>query len=128
MKLNPDCIRDILLTIEQIPDLHHHLDFNSETISELFPMYSFDEVMYHLHQCELNGFFVNPSHNASYSCYTVYDLAPSGHTFLANIRNDTFFNNVKEICKKLGIISLEGLTTVASNCTMMLIKSYFNLP
>jgi len=128
MKLNPDCIRDILLTVEQIPDVHHHWDFDKETIPQLFPDYTFDEVIYHLRQCELHGFFINPSHSMGYEYYSVNDLSPAGHEFLANIRNDTFFNKVKSICKELGLNSLSDINHVALNCAMVLIKSYFQNP
>lgn len=37
MKLNPDCIRDILLVVEEIPDINHRWRFDEETIPELFP-------------------------------------------------------------------------------------------
>lgn len=57
MKLNPDCIRDILLVVEEIPDINHHWRFDKETVPELLPNYSFDEVMYHIRQCQLNEFF-----------------------------------------------------------------------
>lgn len=53
MKLNPDCIRDILLAVEEIPDINHHWRFDKETVPELLPNYSFDEVMYHIRQCQL---------------------------------------------------------------------------
>lgn len=128
MKLNPDCIRDILLTVESIPDLNHHYDFNEKTIPDFFPQYTFDEVMYHIRQCHLNDFFVDASPSWGFSCYTVYDLSPKGHEFLANIRNDTFFNKVKAICKELGLSSLNDISQVAINSAALLIKSYFHLP
>lgn len=125
MKLNPDCVRDILLVVESIPDIKHYYRFNSETIPSLLPKYKIEEVIYHLRQCELNGFFFNPSHTLNYEEYTVSDLTPKGHEFLANIRSDTFFNKVKNICKELGLNSLTDLNRVALNCATVLIKSYF---
>lgn len=74
MKLNPDCIRDILLVVEEIPDINHRWRFDEETIPELFPNYSFDEVMYHIRQCQLNNFFfkqplISPEQVASSRIY-----------------------------------------------------------
>lgn len=127
MKLNPDCIRDILLVIESLPDMKHYYRFDSETIPTLFPSYSIMEVQYHIRQCDLNGFLFNVSHFQN-GDYTVYDLTPSGHEFLANIRNDTFFQKVKDIGKDLGLSSLKDITQIATSCATLLIKSHFNLP
>lgn len=127
MKLNPDCVRDILLTIEQIPDVHHHWEFDRKTVPELFPNYTFDEIIYHIRQCELCGFLLYPSHSMGYEYYSVNDLTPAGHEFLANIRNDTFFNKVKDIAKELGVNSLNDITQIALNCALVLIKSHFQI-
>lgn len=128
MKLNPDCIRDILIVVEQIPDVHHRWDFDEKTIPEFFPNYTFDEIIYHLRQCELNDFFLYPSHSMGYEYYSVGDLSPAGHEFLANIRSDNFFNKVKNICKELGLSSLRDIRQIALNSAMILIQSYFKQP
>lgn len=127
MKLNPDCVRDILLTIESLPDLKHYLRFDAETIPQYFPNYTMDEIMYHLRQCELSGFLLNPSHTANYEMYTVSDLTPHGHEFLANIRENKIWNGVKTIAEKVGSISLDALTQIAANVITELIRSQFNL-
>ena len=127
MKLNPDCIRDILLTIEQIPSVNHHWDFNSDTIPQLFPQYTMEEVMYHLRQCELNGFLLSPSHSLNYDYFSVLDLTPAGHSFLANIRENTVWNGVKNIAGKVGSRSLDALVQIASNVVTELIKAQFGL-
>ena len=114
MKLNPDCIRDILLAVEEIPDINHHWRFDKETVPELLPNYSFDEVMYHIRQCQLNEFFFQASGNITGTCYTISDLSPKGHEFLANIRNDSFYNKVKDIGAELGVQSLKADCLVGS--------------
>ncbi len=127
MKLNPDCIRDILLVIEALPDLQHYYRFDSETIPEFFPQYSLEEIMYHLRQCELSEFLLNPSHTLNYASYTVSDLTPKGHEFLANIRENNIWNGVKSIAGKVGSTSLNALTQIASNVITELIKAQFAL-
>ena len=128
MKLNPDCIRDILLVVEEIPDINHRWRFDEETISELFPNYSFDEVMYHIRQCQLNNFFFQATINITGTSCVVSDLSPEGHEFLANIRNDSFYNKVKSIGAELGVQSLKDLTQIALSAASLIIKSHFNLP
>lgn len=128
MKLNPDCIRDILLVVEEIPDINHRWRFDEETIPELFPNYSFDEVMYHIRQCQLNNFFFQATINITGTSCVVSDLSPEGHEFLANIRNDSFYNKVKSIGAELGVQSLNDLTQIALSAASLIIKSHFNLP
>lgn len=128
MKLNHDCIRDILLVVEEIPDINHHWRFDKETVPELLPNYSFDEVMYHIRQCQLNEFFFQASCNITGTCYTISDLSPKGHEFLANIKNDSFYNKVKDIGTELGVQSLKDLTQIALSAASLVIKSHFNLP
>ncbi len=127
MKLNPDCIRDILLIIESLPDLKHYYCFDSKSVSELFPDYSFDEIMYHLRQCELNGFLFNPSHTLNYESYTVSDLTPKGHQFLANIRENKIWTGVKVIAGKIGSNSLDSIVQIASGVINELIRAQFGL-
>lgn len=127
MKLNPDCIRDILLVVESLQNVNHYYRFNSETIPFLLPNYSMTEVIYHLRQCELNGLLLNPSHTMNYEEYTVSDLTPKGHKFLANIRESKIWNGVKEIAGKVGSSSLDAITQIASNVIAELIKAQFGL-
>ncbi len=126
MKLNPDCIRDILLQVESLPDADHFYRFNDETIPELFPNYSTEEVLYHIRQCDLNGFLYQPSHFLDGS-YTVHDLTPAGHQFLADIRSDNVWNGVKEVAGKVGSTSLSAIVQIASGVITELIRAQFGL-
>lgn len=128
MKLNPDCVRDILLKIEEIPDVKHHWDFTPKNIPEIFPTYSIEEIIYHLRQCELSGFLLNPSHNGNFDYYDVADLTPYGHEFLNNIRENNIWNGVKSVANKVGTTSLNALVQIASNVITQLIKAQFGLP
>ena len=128
MKLNPDCIRDILISIEE-------MDYNSTyTISKLnaaLPQYSKEELNYHcLHLIEA-GFITADSTSVSMSVLSqvgrIYDLTFSGHQFIANIRSDNVWNGVKSIGNKIGTHSLEAITQIASNVISELIKAHFGI-
>lgn len=114
--------------MEEIPDINHHWRFDKETVPELLPNYSFDEVMYHIRQCQLNNFFFQATINITGTSCVVSDLSPEGHEFLANIRNDSFYNKVKSIGAELGVQSLKDLTQIALSAASLIIKSHFNLP
>ena len=127
MKLNPDCVRDILLVVESLPNLKNYYRFDRESVSELFPNYSFDEIMYHTRQCDLSGFLHNASATMNYETYTISDLTPKGHQFLADIRSDTIWNNVKEVSKKVGSNSLSSLSQIATGVITQIIKMQLGL-
>ncbi len=64
MKLNPDCVRAILLTIEENSSYKSFLQFGAENLS-YFPHlteYSLDEVLYHLKNVTKRSYFA--AHNS----------------------------------------------------------------
>ena len=129
MKLNPDCIRSILLTAEDICDFSTPWVYDKDKEKGSFlSNYSHEEIVYHIRQCDasdlIDGFQFYEDGNTVY----IGDLTPEGHSFLANIRNDTFFNKVKSIAAELGLGSLNDLTQIALNSALLVIKSHFNLP
>lgn len=126
MKLNPDCVRDIMLTTEDLTG--HNKSFCYPSNGELFSRlaaYPLDEVMYHIKQCSDASLIEGES--LSDDSVLIEDLTPSGHEFLANIRSDTTFTKAKDVCKELGISSLKGITQVAANITTLIIKAHFGL-
>lgn len=128
MKLNPDCVRDILLSVEDQSDFHHETVYRKNNmLLERLEKYSHDEIIYHIQQCELANLIYGVDYMDGGIHIDIRDLTPNGHDFLANIRNDNFFNKVKNICKELGLNSLSDINQVAVNCAMVLIKSYFKI-
>lgn len=112
MRLNPDCIRDILLIIEA-ESLPGHI-ITADAFQPLADRYTAVEVSYHLKQSEMAGlvikYFPFPD-----GYFTVSDLTPKGHEFIENIRQDNNWNKVKSIAKKAGSFSLSVLTSSASS-------------
>lgn len=125
MKLNPDCIRDILLTVENTTDLHNWLNYPKEAdLCPLLTVYNEDEVKYHINQCLLSGLLIGDISDLSFSII-IKDLSPQGHSFLADIRADTTWNKVKQTGKSLGIYSLDSLMKIASEIVTNLISGHF---
>ena len=114
MRLNPDCIRDVLMALEGITDGRTSYIFHSfEGFIDHFDLtsYTADEIEYHLRQCDMNGFLVG----AQFSCsgeFIIIDISPKAHEFLANIRSDTVYKAVKERLGKIGVSSLKALVDV----------------
>lgn len=122
MKLNPDCIRDILICVETNTDLSHTLSISKFEIPIELEAYSIDEIMYHIKQAELSGLLLVPSWYLDGGCMIRY-LLPEGHQFLANIREDDNWNKTKEIAKSVGSNSLDVLKDIASGVIATLIQS-----
>lgn len=128
MKLNPDCIRDILLTVEDTTDSNTSFEYDTKSDKpQKLRKYDHNEIMYHMNQCNLSGFFVGYQRYDGGSFTRVSDLSPYGHEFLANIRQDNIWNNTKTIAGKVGTKSLNALTQIASSIITELIKSQFGL-
>lgn len=125
MKLNPDCIRDLLLAIEDVTEPGCFWAYNEEDVQPSLRKYSPSEIEYHLSQAEMSDLII--LNGCSDGVSMVEDLTPNGHEFLANIRENTVWNGVKEVSGKIGSTSLSTLTTISSNVITELIKSYFLL-
>lgn len=112
MRLNPDCIRDILLLLEEKIQYGEIIYINFRNYQAYCDKYSKDEFFYHLEQCIKFGYIIG-----EYQLYIfkIFDLTPKGHLFLADIRSETVWNKTKSIASKIGSISLDVLKDIASD-------------
>ncbi|WMJ85462.1 DUF2513 domain-containing protein [Anaerocolumna sp. MB42-C2] len=124
MKLNPDCVRNILLKIESLPGVKYEYRFSEDTVPNDFPGYSYEEIEYHLRQCDLHGYLYKVSYTLTGDC-VVQDLSPLGHEFLSNIRSDNVWTKTKNVAGKIGSYSLDTLTKIATGVITELIKQQF---
>jgi hypothetical protein len=86
MKLNRDCIRDILLLLEErTPFDTLEVDETSYSGIKLSNRYFFNVFTYHLHLCEDAGFILMS--NGVYT-YSINRLTYQGHEYLENIRKN----------------------------------------
>lgn len=125
LRLNPDCIRDILLSVEEKCDTENDLTLPYEK-NDVLNEYSNNELMYHVKQCDLSGFFYGASEDLS-GDYCITDLSPIGHEFLSNIRKDTVWNDVKGVANKVGSSSLKALMQISTSVMTELIKSQLGI-
>lgn len=128
MKLNPDCIRDILITIES-------MEYNSVyTLAKLqanLPDYSEDVLNYHCLQMIdadlLNAKAINVMGEISPQIWRIFDLTYQGHQFLADIRSDTSWNKTKTIARTVGSESLHALKDIAVGVVTSTIQKQLGL-
>lgn len=128
MKLNPDCIRDILMDIEDETSFGKYYEYTPTSVDPESRVAKYDSntILYHIKQCELSGYFTDVHWYYDPSCMVI-DITPSAHEFLANIREDTNWNKTKEIAKTVGSNSLDALKQIASGVISAIIKSQLGM-
>lgn len=130
MRLNPDCVRDVLLTVESC-SFDERLRF--EGLCGHLPKYSPEELQYtclKLKEAEYLVLVVTTKGTVRSSfpgIVEIRDITYRGHEFLANIRKESIWNGVKDVAGKIGCTSLSALTQIASNIATELIKAHFGL-
>ena len=124
MRLNPDCIRDILLFIESTTDSNIRY-VNFETILNALSQYDEDTIHYHLYQIKNSELILN-LHVSGGKPFLIGDLSPKGHEFLENIRSDSNWNKTKEIAGNIGSFSINNLSQIAIGVVTQLITQNFS--
>ena len=120
MKLNPDCVRDILFVVEEYSTYSN--DVSEDKLYEnLIPKYSQEEILYHVRQCEHSGLFLKVQHY--FGGFSIQDLSPYGHQFINDIRQDNNWNRTKDIAKNVGSFSLDVLKDISSQVITNLISN-----
>lgn len=94
MRLNPDCIRDILMAVETHSDFCTQAEYKVEDPFPELSCYTHEEILYHIRQCEESGLITEVHYYDGGKHTDISDLTPTGHEFLANIRNDSIWKKV----------------------------------
>ena len=125
MRLNPDLIRDILLTTEELTSYSQVWTFDSTSIPDSLNSYTDNEIRYHLQQSVKSNLIEKGL--LTEDIMVINDLTPTGHRFLADMRSDTMWNNTKKVATKLGVKSLDAFIQIAFSAVTQVIKSEFGL-
>ncbi len=128
MKLNPNCIRDILIAVESNTGYHVYLDYPTQLDKcPSLSNYNDNEIRYHIYQCYKSGLIEFAGKEDIGGNIAISDLTPSGHSFLANIRSDNIWNDVKNISLKVGSTSLTALSQIATGVVSAIIKNQLGM-
>jgi len=127
MKLNHNCVRDVLIAVEDNTGYRIFLEYPNDVHKcPGLKNYSDDEIRYHIYQCRKAGLIEIDAIDMSQKI-RIADLTPNGHSFLANIRSDTVWSNVKEVSAKVGSTSITSIIQIANGIVSSLIKSHLGL-
>lgn len=118
MKLNHDCIRDILLFTEEIPYMEDTLGikiFDSKRLKK----YSKDEINYAISKlgnddAKLIIGYVKIVSDVPFIT-SISSLTFEGHKYLDNIRDPKVWAESKKISSKFSSVSIEIMSSIASN-------------
>lgn len=119
MKLNPDCIRDVLLVVET----YAPLEYNDEVEFKELKEYTAEEILYHFRQCS-KSHYIDGVKSYGEGIF-VGDLSPAGHQFLANAESPKVWKATKAIAKEIGVQSLTALGQIAAGVVTQIIQNHF---
>lgn len=114
MKLNLDCVRDILLDIEEISDGKRKICISESNYEQIFNKcrgYEYSVLCYHLLQCQNSGYFVKGNLTFDEE-FAILDLSPKGHDVLAKIRDNNLWNKFKKFALKAVGVTLSKLPDI----------------
>ena len=118
MKLNPECIRDILLYLEDNLKIEDN-SFDSislDTLQNNLTQYSKEDIFYSVYNLReihyIEGTFLGADNYKMYVCL-IDNITYAGHQFLDSVRPETVWNQTKSIIKRMGIHTLEFIESVA---------------
>ena len=127
MKLNPDCIREVLLYLEELP---YHATASIPDISNSLKKFSREDVEYtclQLHEAGLIRATIKhlPSSNYDY-IKEITDITYQGHQFIEGIRNPKAWKAVKSGCESVGNFALKTISSIAEGIATAAIQSYIS--
>lgn len=118
MKLNYDCVRDVLLYLEDNLTINNSIAFPSDIKESLLLKYSKDDLLYTV-KILLNKKLILGDDNFNYATgmYTanIESLSFDGHSFLDNIRDNQVWSKSKKILSAFKSVSIEIISQVATN-------------
>lgn len=123
MRLNPDCVRDILIAIEETANFQEAINNKQLEKSAILQPYSSSEILYHLRQLSWAELIQEFDFYGD-TGYSILDLSPKGHEFLNNIRSNDNWDKVKGLSKKVGSHSLSALQQIATGVITASINHY----
>lgn len=141
MKLNMDCVRAVMLCVEEHTDFDHYCFFihysKAKTLDilgqdpidppayqvELESKFDNDDILYSIKYCVESGLIVlNPGSTIGEYRVNVKDITASGHNFLENVRDDKTWKKIKQVAIKASALSLDVVMGIAKDVAVSLAK------
>lgn len=114
MKLNVDCIRDILLYLENKTTFNCATSIFTNEENELTNKYGSEVLKYHIRQCDQYGYLLNCRAYDAGDQFLISDITPKAHEFISNTRSEKNWIKTKNALGKIGSFALDVVERVAS--------------
>lgn len=131
MKLDPDCVRDLMLFCEEHTYIkteeigrytaaRYHVLY-VDSMRHIPPLNKYDTgaLIYHIIQLSESGYLAtdfrfDPVENFRHNALpAIYYVTPKGHEFIASIVGKAQWDNISKILRSLGSVSLTVIETVS---------------
>jgi len=118
MKLNTDCIRDVLLYLEENLRIDNRIyaGITLTTLQEKLSNYSSDDVFYTVDNLRQAGFIdcqFGKITDGNFRHCSIYNITYQGHQFLESIRPETIWKKTKSVISTVGVHALSFIENVA---------------
>lgn len=126
MKLNLDCMRSILLFVEECP-CNSSVSFKQITFA-LSSEYAPEDIYYSIMKlCEASFIKATIVESDDFTIIrTIDDITYEGHQFLADIRTDKVWRKTKSILENVGSTSVSAIVQVASGVVQSIVTDALN--
>lgn len=134
MKLNIECVRDVMLSLEELLTLtetESGIEKNSVSLHEVcssLPQYSHTDVFYSIKNLDEAGYinasikWINATVNFCYVNYITYQ----GHEFISRIADSTQWSKVQKVSNAVRDYSLSAISSIAEGVTSAAIAAYLS--
>lgn len=126
MKLSHDCVRDIMLFIEENLTYGYYVDASTLELSG----YSQEDLLYSADKLLEAGYLDGTKKNYIGSAIPdirINSITWSGHQFLDNIRDDGVWKDTKNVLSKFSSASLSLVSNIAAQVITSLVQKQLGL-
>lgn len=129
MKLNHECIRAVLLDIEEKHLNIGHLNLSNLLTDSKSSVFTEEDIVYSLLKLEEAGYIDAKFQYASNKLFyiSIGNITWEGHKFLDNIRDDGVWKDTKGILSKFSSTSISFASDIASSVITKLIEKQLGL-
>lgn len=128
MKLNPDCMRDILFYLEEHLSISEELEFEEISMYDLAQHldYPIQEIANTLVILDETGYIISVRNDNDdrIADLDVYRITYDGYQFIETIRPEPVWEKVKSTGKHIGSFSIDVITRVATTVLTSMINGY----
>ena len=130
MKIDYDCIRDVLIALEEHLTLNDDLTYKEISIIDFIhfeelSQYDRKQIAYCIYKLAdaqyIETFQVPISSKTSYS--SIKCITYKGHEFISNTKNPSIWKKTTNIAKQIGVFSMPILSQIAANVITNIINS-----